>query len=111
MRSPITFFMSQILFGDLGEPLVEDHDAVPLRALLALAAHPVAPRGGDRQIGNAHTVLGRAQLGATPPRPISFQHPCEASRPIRPSRPGWFGIADYLHINLLLVRCDFGDPG
>src|SRR5258708_1966358 len=33
----------QVLLGDLGEPLVEDHDAMPFGALLALARHLVAP--------------------------------------------------------------------
>src|SRR5262249_11963178 len=56
------------LLGDLGKPLVKNHDAVPFGALLALAGHPVAPalRGGDRQIGDAHAVLGRADLRVAP---------------------------------------------
>src|SRR5579883_3117875 len=51
----------QIFLGDLGEPFVENDDAMPFGALLALARHLVAPafRGGDRQRGDAHSVLGR----------------------------------------------------
>src|SRR5690242_647630 len=55
----------QVFLGNLGKPLVEDHDAVPFGALLALARHLVAPGlgGGDRQIGDAHAVLRRTDLG------------------------------------------------
>src|SRR5204862_5706462 len=55
----------QVFLGDLNEALVEDHDAVPLGALLALARGAVAPalRGGEVQIGDADAVLGRADLG------------------------------------------------
>src|SRR5579883_2039459 len=54
----------QIFLGDLGEPFVENDDAMPFGALLALARHLVAPafRGGDRQRGDAHSVLGRADF-------------------------------------------------
>jgi len=54
----------QILLDDLDELLVEDHDAVPLGALLALTAPFVAPalRGGDGQIRDAHAVLSGADL-------------------------------------------------
>src|SRR4051794_24001836 len=54
----------QILFGDLAEPFIEDHDAVPLRLFLALAGRLVAPRlrGGDAQIGDRPPVLGAADF-------------------------------------------------
>src|SRR5229473_638977 len=57
--------LAQVFLGEFGEPLVEDHDAVPLGALLALARHLVAPALGGRevQIGDAHAVLGRADFG------------------------------------------------
>src|ERR1044071_2362809 len=57
--------LAQVFLGDLDEPFVEDHHAVPLGALLALARDPVAPalRGRQVQIGDAHAVLGRADLG------------------------------------------------
>src|SRR6185312_13389300 len=55
----------QVLFDDLHELVVEDNDAVPLGALLALAARLVAPAlgGGDGKIGDPRPVLGRADLG------------------------------------------------
>src|SRR3954454_25350552 len=54
----------QILFGDLAEPFIEDHDAVPLGLFLALAGRLVAPRlrGGDAQIGDRPPVLGAADF-------------------------------------------------
>src|SRR5439155_8927882 len=56
--------LAQVFLGDLDEPLVEDHDAVPFGALLALAGDAVAPafRGRQVQIGDARTVLGRADF-------------------------------------------------
>src|SRR6185437_10361885 len=55
----------QVFLDDLHELVVEDHDAVPLGALLALAARLVAPAlgGGDGKIGDPRPVLGRADLG------------------------------------------------
>src|SRR4029079_15088537 len=49
----------QILLGDLAEPLVENHHAVPLGLFLALAGTLVAPalRGRDAQIGDRPPVL------------------------------------------------------
>jgi hypothetical protein len=35
--------LAQVFFGDLDQPLVEDNDAVPLGALLALARIAIAP--------------------------------------------------------------------
>src|SRR3954454_573425 len=54
----------QILFGDLAEPLIEDHDAVPLGLFLALAGCLVAPRlrGRDAQIGDRPPVLRAADF-------------------------------------------------
>ena len=49
----------QVALGNLGKVLVEDHDAVPLDALAALAGLPVLPGlvGGDRKIGDRFAVL------------------------------------------------------
>src|SRR5437763_11625298 len=60
--------LAQVFLGNLDEALVEDHDAVPLGALLALARDPVAPALARRQvqIGDADAVLGRADLGVAP---------------------------------------------
>src|SRR5882762_582950 len=57
--------LAQVFLGDRDEVLVEDHDAVPLGALLALAGIAVAPalRGRQVQIGDAGAVIGRADLG------------------------------------------------
>src|SRR5207302_6557157 len=57
--------LAQVFLGDLDESLVEDHDAVPFGALLALARGAVAPafRGREVQIGDAQTLPGRADFG------------------------------------------------
>src|SRR5205807_8145289 len=54
----------KVFLGDLGQPVVEDHDAVPLGALLALAGDAVAPvlRGRQREVGDPRAVLGRADF-------------------------------------------------
>src|SRR5262249_3439084 len=54
----------QVLLGDLAEPFIEDHDAMPLGLFLALAAVLVAPglRGGDAQIRDRPPVLGTADF-------------------------------------------------
>ncbi|ODR93450.1 hypothetical protein AUC69_04415 [Methyloceanibacter superfactus] len=54
----------QILLGDLGQALVEDHDAMPLRALAPLARRLVAPAvaGGDPQIDDGPAILGVADF-------------------------------------------------
>src|SRR3954463_11538402 len=54
----------QILLGNLAEPFVEDHDAMPLGLFLALAGRLVAPgfRSGNAQIRNRPPVLGTADL-------------------------------------------------
>src|SRR2546429_3911933 len=57
--------LAQVFLGEFGEPLVEDHDAVPLGLLLALALVAVAPALACRevQVGDPHPVLGRADFG------------------------------------------------
>src|SRR5262249_42712967 len=57
--------LAQVFLGDLDEPLVEDHDAVPFGALAPLARGAVAPalRGREVQIGDPGAVIGRADLG------------------------------------------------
>src|SRR5262249_27258409 len=56
---------AQVFLGNLNQPLVEDHDAVPLGALLAFAGDAVAPvfRRRQVQIGDAGAVLGRTDFG------------------------------------------------
>src|SRR6266545_5668657 len=55
----------QILLGDPAKPLAENHHAVPLGPLAALAGGLVAPalRGGDAQIRDRAAVLGAPDLG------------------------------------------------
>ncbi len=62
----------QILFGDLAEAFVEDHDRVPFGLFLALAAVLVAPcfRGRNAQVGDRPAVLGPAISGSAPRLPI-----------------------------------------
>src|SRR5206468_5347024 len=57
--------LAQVFLGDLDEALVEDHDAMPLGALLALARGAVAPAlaGREVEIGDARAVVGRAEFG------------------------------------------------
>ncbi|SPP95351.1 protein of unknown function [Bradyrhizobium vignae] len=54
----------QVLLGDLAEPFIEDHDAMPFGLFLALAGVLVAPglRGGDAQIRDRPPVLGAADF-------------------------------------------------
>src|ERR1700677_735669 len=51
-----------ILFGDLADILVEDHDVVPLGALLALAGVLVLPGFGRRQ-GEADDAIAGIEVG------------------------------------------------
>src|SRR4249919_3898830 len=55
----------EVLLGDLGESLAEDHDAMPFGLLAPLAGRLVAPglRGRHPQIDDRAAVLGAADLG------------------------------------------------
>ena len=55
----------EVLLGDLGEALAEDHDAMPFGLLAPLAGCLVAPafRGRDPQIDDRAAVLGAADFG------------------------------------------------
>src|SRR4249919_2164219 len=55
----------EVLLGDLGETLAEDHDAMPFGLLAPLAGRLVAPglRGRHPQIDDRAAVLGAADLG------------------------------------------------
>src|SRR5262249_33295656 len=57
--------LAQVLFGDLGEPLVEDRHARPLCPLPALAGRLVAPgfRRRHAQLGDRAAVLRVLDLG------------------------------------------------
>src|SRR5579885_2367483 len=57
-----------IFLNNVDQPLVEDHDPMPLGPLLALAAVLVAPRlrGRERQVRDARPILGAADLGVAP---------------------------------------------
>src|SRR5690606_33839808 len=56
--------LAQVLLGDLPQPLVEDHHAVPFGALAVLAAAAIAPAlaGGDRKVDDLAAVLGVADF-------------------------------------------------
>ena len=58
----------QVLLGDLGEVVVEDHDAMPLGLFLALAGILVAPafRGGDPQIDDRIAGVQPPDFGISP---------------------------------------------
>ena len=83
----------QVLLGDLAEPLVEDHDAVPLGLFLALAGGLVAPafRGGDRRLAIGRPSWVRRISGSLPRLPIRitlFTEPAMTSLLFRtPAQP------------------------
>src|SRR5271165_1554349 len=57
--------LGEVLLGDLGEPLVEDDDAMPLGALAPLTGLRVLPRfgGGDAEADDALAALRHTGLG------------------------------------------------
>src|SRR5579883_1276046 len=57
--------LAHVLLRDLSQLLVEDHDAVPFGALLALAALAIAPgvRRGDRHVHHGSAVLHGRHFG------------------------------------------------
>src|SRR2546429_5670602 len=59
--------LAQVFLGEFGEPLVEDHDAVPLGLLLALARVAVAPALACRevQIGDPHPDRKSTRLNSS----------------------------------------------
>ena len=66
--------LAQILLGDLGQVLVEDHDAMPLGALFALARRLVAPgiRCRDRRFTIGSPDVMRRTSGSLPRLPTKM---------------------------------------